>query len=519
MRVLRVQAPRVPLICILALCLAATRAQAQLAGSPEAGAETIVIRGGWLFDGIRDDRVRNTGIVISNRKFVSVGAIPTDLSGARVIDLDDNTTILPGMFDLHAHYNLNLVGGGRTDEANYMGVIWLANGITSTFPAGEYDPERMYEARKRIDAGTQIGARIFSSGPYWGAGRCDYGNSARDTCPAWPSEISVEQMRAEVDYWAERGMKSLKIKQATPQQMRVLIEHAHRRGLTTTSHLQTEDFHLEIHPRDAILMGLDRIEHSIAPVEDIILDRIKVGDPELNALFDLVIERKVYIDPTMRQYCGPTLRRMGLNQEWTDESRFYTPHIQARRREQQQRQQQRATTDPPRPRPAEAPRDPAGSLRDYDKFCAHKMPELKAFHDRGGGHLITIGTDAPSGLGGFAYHRDLEAHVHFGIPPAAVLKSATINGARALRVDDILGSIETGKVADLVIVEGNPLQRIQDTRNVRTVIQAGVVHDAPALLERVEGKIGPGGPDEEDAWKWKGPWSLKREAPESSNRF
>jgi hypothetical protein len=96
---------------------------------------------------------------------------------------------------------------------------------------------------------------------------------------------------------------------------------------------------------------------------------------------------------------------MGVALEWTDESRFYTPYIQARRREQQQRQQQRQTTDPPRPRPAPAPRDPAGSLRDYDKFCAHKMPELKAFHDRGGGHLVTIGTDAPGGLGGFAYHR------------------------------------------------------------------------------------------------------------------
>jgi cytosine/adenosine deaminase-related metal-dependent hydrolase len=100
-----------------------------------------------------------------------------------------------------------------------------------------------------------------------------------------------------------------------------------------------------------------------------------------------------------------------------------------------------------------------------------------------------------------------------------VLKSATINGARALRVDDILGSIETGKVADLVIVNGNPLQRIQDTRNVRIVIKAGEVYDAPALLKRVEGKIGPGSPGEEDAWKWAGPWSPKREATESLNQF
>ena len=93
---------------------------------------------------------------------------------------------------------------------------------------------------------------------------------------------NAEQIRAEVDYWAERGMKSLKLKQATPEQMRLLIEHAHRRGLATTSHLQMENFRVEVHPRDAILMGLDRIEHSIAAVEEIMLKEISAsGTPAM----------------------------------------------------------------------------------------------------------------------------------------------------------------------------------------------------------------------------------------------
>ncbi|MBI4520812.1 MAG: amidohydrolase family protein, partial [Gemmatimonadetes bacterium] len=110
---------------------------------------------------------------------------------------------------------------------------------------------------------------------------------------------------------------------------------------------------------------------------------------------------------------------------------------------------------------------------------------------------------------GFSYHRERQALVAAGLPTVQVIKSATINGGRALSVVDILGSIEVGKLADLVIVNGNPLQRIEDTRNVRTVIKAGVVYDAQELLRRVEGKIGPAGPGEEEAWKFHGAWSLR----------
>jgi imidazolonepropionase-like amidohydrolase len=507
---MRMDRARTPLAvcCMLALGWLAHPAAAQLRDDPAAGADMTIIRGGWLFDGVADDRVRNTGILIANRKFMEVGAnlAGRDLSGARVIDLGDDMTILPGMFDLHAHHNMNLVGGGRTDEANYLPVIWLANGVTSTFPAGEYDPVRMYEARRRIDAGEQVGARIFGSGPYWGAGRCDgvpglEQNDMHDTCEAWPADITEEEIRAEVDYWAERGVKGLKIKQATPEQMRILIDHAHRRGLTTTTHLHQENFRLEVHPRDAILMGLDRFEHTLAATEDILFERSVPGSAAFNDLHDLAIRHGVYLDHTAQgAYCSRTLTRMGITMDWVDMTKYYTPYLQERRRRQ--------ANQPPGP---PQPRDPV-SLRtpeNQDRICDHKMKSLKALYDRGGAHLIVAGTDTPGNLGGFTYHRELQAHAAAGLPPLQVLRSATINGARALRVGDILGSIEVGKLADLVIVQGNPLERIEETRNVRTVIKAGVVYDSKELLSRVEGKIGPAGPGEEDAWKYRGAWSLK----------
>jgi adenine deaminase len=89
-----------------------------------------------------------------------------------------------------------------------------------------------------------------------------------------------------------------------------------------------------------------------------------------------------------------------------------------------------------------------------------------------------------------------------GIPPAAAIKIGTINSARAIGIGSKFGTIERGRIADLMVVRGNPLTNIRNTRNVRLVVKGGVTYDPAALLQQAKGKLGPVSP--EDAAWWKG---------------
>ena len=462
-----------------ATCLVLLAPQLALAQWAEAVEGQLVIRGGWLFDSVSDERRPNTGIVIRDGEIVEVDADVQQqvLSAANVIDLADSDTILPGMIDLHAHYNLDLVDNGRVEEVVYNGVVFLGNGVTSTWSAGEYYPERVIAQRDRIDAGESIGPRLFASGPYFGAFRCEYNiKTAADDCIGWPNDITEDEIRQEVDAWAEQGVVSIKIKQATPGEMKILIEQAHQHGMTTTGHLSNYNVEYDVELRDAILMGLDRVEHQLT---------LGSGGPrsaEMQQMIDLMLAHEVYYDANLQMYGGVNERRAHPSDMlWTDEAKYFTPYAQALLEE----------------------RGPPSPESDAEEFT-QRVLELKSLFDAGGAHLLIVGTDEPvytNLLPGFAYHRELLAMTMAGIPPAAVLKAATINGAKALGIDSRLGSIEAGKLADLVVVRGDPLDDVKAARDIRFVFRDGVAYDPAELLRSAEGKIGPVGPDDHADWE------------------
>ena len=437
----------------------------------------VVVTGGWLFSSTANDRVRNPGILIRAGKFLRIGGdLSIAASDAERVQVADTETVIPGLFDLHAHYAMELFGAGRKDETAAYPALFLANGVTATFPAGEMDPDAMRALRIRIENGEQPGPRLLNSGPYFGTAR-----------PGWNRSITREQIYAEVDHWAELGVKGFKAKGITPDELRALVERAHLHGLTVTGHLDSGNRN-SVNPRDAVLMGIDRIEHfmggdAFTPDRSAYAsyEHMTFDTPAFKKIAALYLEHHTYFDATLSAYGYYGKKDPEVFTYFADEKKFLTPYM-------------RGVIDARPPRPVN---------QQFENIYWTKRKEVKAFYDAGGADLITLGTDHPSWgeyLTPFSVHRELQSLSLSGIPNAAVLRMATINSARAIGLGDRLGSIEAGKWADLVVVRGNPLQDIKRTRLPRVVIKGGRVYDPSALMKSVEGKIGPASAVDTAAW-------------------
>lgn len=445
--------------------------------APAAAAVTVVW-GGGLFDGTGNDVVPNPGIVVADGRFRAVDAVAASeavAAGATVVEVGDGEVILPGMLDLHAHFHLDLLGEGRVDETTVYPALFLANGVTSTFPNGEASPDRMRALQERLQSGEQVGARLLRSGPYFGSSRV-----------GWDPFFTDEEIHRQVDALVEEGVAGFKAKTIRAPQLEALIERAHYHGLSVTGHLGS-GFLGSVNPLDAIHMGIDRIEHFMGgdamPAERSAYDSFEgmtPDMPEFERVVQLYLDEGVNYNATMSAYGYSGGRDPDIFEPFADEMSYLTPYAR-------DLVEERLAAEPRR------------VSEQFERIYNVKQRLIKRFYDMGGGHLITMGTDHPSTgefFSPFSVHRELALFVKSGIPEAAVLRFATINAARALRVDGDLGTIEAGKIADLVILEGNPLEDIRNTRNARMVFKDGVAYDPAELLASSKGRIGPRGPED-----------------------
>ena len=468
------------MVSLRRLCLATVLIALGLGGGrqePVQAQHTTVLRGGRLFDATDTTLTDNPGLVVRAGNIMARGATALDTTGARIVQLDDEHVILPGLVDLHAHYAVDFFGEGRVEETEGYPQLYLANGATTTFTTGEMQPKKMRRVRRAIDRGDRVGPRILTSGPYFGKAR-----------PGWDTTRTPESIRREVDKWAARGVHHFKAKRLQADLLRALINQAHRHDATVTGHLGS-GYGQSVNPRTAIDMGIDRIEHFLGgdqlPDSVRAYDTLPTATPDAPA-FDRITQHfqrhGVFFDATITAYGYYGIRTSEIYRDWPNAQQYLTPYLRSVLTEE----------------------DFQEPIQRFQQIFEVKLDRIKAFHDAGAGDHITLGTDHPSWgefLAPFGVHRELQAFVRAGIPEAAALRIGTINGARALRMSDRIGTVEVGKSADLFVVRGNPLADIRNTRNVEWVMTRGDLYRAAPLRESAQGTVGPDNADEADAFK------------------
>jgi len=361
-------------------------------------------------------------------------------------------TVMPGLVMLHEH--MMYFSGRRVWHSQPVSYprLYLAAGVTTARTAGGDFPYIDLNLASRIRTGRIAGPRLFVTGPNLNGPDDPF---IGDVIVRDPGEA-----RREVDYWAARGITSFKIYTGLdPDSAAAVIARAHALGLVVTGHLGRTTC------TQAAEFGIDNIEHSfLACLSELGLAIGEDGrltgaiDPErADRLIALLVRRGVVLtstpvsldapDAEIRALLHPTALANWENGQGRPPAAFLDvePHIRGLERQ----------------------------------FLA------------AGGRLV-IGADAENygRIAGFANHRALELLVEAGHAPLAVIRMATMDGARFLGIDGDTGSIAVGKAADLIVVAGDPSARIGDVRRVEEVFRAGIGYDPIRLKASVRGVVG-----------------------------
>jgi hypothetical protein len=362
--------------------------------------------------------------------------------------------LLPGLWDMHVHVSPN------------DGLLHLAAGVTSVRDLAN-DNDGLMHMKRDIEAGTAIGPRITmrgfmdGRGPYTG-----------------PTKVFVDteaEARAAIDNYAKLGYDGIKVYSSIkPELVPTIIKLAHEKGLRVSGHVPAF-----MTARQFVEAGADEIQHINMLFLNFFFDEVKdtrtpqrfiavaergagldLNSEQVRSFVQLLKDRNVVVDPTLAVFEGLFTDRPG---------KISTSYAAI------------ADRLPPQVRrgflvgglPV-----PEGKDARYHESQVATLRMTKLLYDSG----ITIvpGTD---GLPGFTLHRELELYAQAGISAPEVLRIATLGAARVARRDQELGSITPGKLADMVLVAGDPAQRIGDIRRPSLVIKDGAFYEPAALYK------------------------------------
>ena len=420
----------------------------------------LVMRNAKLFDP-RDLTVTpGMSVLVEGEHIVQVAA-DADLrtpANAETIDAHGRF-LMPGLWDNHQHFSDN------------DGTLDLANGVTSARDMAN-DTDGFLKRVERFDNGAELGPRVFKAGIIDGTGEF-----------AGPTKMRADtaaQALKDVDWYAQHGYGQIKIYSSMkPELVPIIADHAHALGLRVSGHVPAF-----MSARQFVEAGADEIQHLNFIFLNFLFDTvketrnrdrfIKVAEhaheftpdkPQVREFIAFLKSRHTVLDPTVGifegLFCGdPTAVTPGLE---TIAPRF-PPQIR--------RNMLSGALDPPK-----------DEKEAYAAAFPSMLKLLKALHDAG----VTIipGTD---GLSGYMLHHELELYVRAGIPAPEVLRMATLTSAQVIGVDGQRGVIAPGKLADMVLIDGDPTANIADIEKVDLTIKGGRVYDS-AKLEAALGII------------------------------
>ncbi|MBB4601851.1 imidazolonepropionase-like amidohydrolase [Hymenobacter luteus] len=432
-----------------------------------------------------------TGRVLADRTLViSAGLIhQISLPGAqppaakRTLDAQGKY-LIPGLWDMHVHFR----GGDSLAAANRnLLPLYLAHGITTVRDAGGDLTPAIFEWRKQIRAGKLAGPTIYTSGPKIDGPKAFWAGSLEVENQAQIDKALDSLQRLKVDY--------VKLYESTISREVFLstITAAEKRGMLTTGHMP-----YTATLREASARGLDASEHlyyvfkGCSAKEDSITQAVQrsLGTarplglfavlPAIYRTYDAATAARLYQTLAKNKTAVvPTLYIQKLLAELptTDHSRdtllaYIDPRIQATyaRRLAGARAQSAAT-------------------RAFNQQLSAKFMTLVPALQQAGVTLLA-GSDAGASNSyvypGTSLLGELELLVQAGLIPAQALQAATINGARFLNADQLSGTIQAGKEADLVLLNRNPLQDIRHLRHINTVVAGGRVYGAAELRQMLQ---------------------------------
>lgn len=418
----------------------------------EITSEPIAIKNVNVLDVVHGKMVKGQTVIIEKGKITTIGKVKKIHVPPISIVIDGhNKTLMPGLWDNHVHYDIS------------DGVYHLAAGVTNVKDLG--NSLELPETRKKIDEGSLLGPDISVisgfidfAGPFAG--------------PTGKIVKTLDEGLAAVDFYAENGYDQVKLYSSIPVDwVKPLADRIHMKGMKVCGHIPSfmiaeravKDGYDQIMHLNMIMLNfmgdtLDtRSMKRFTRVAEVAKDIDVKGGAAKNFL-SLLREKHIVVDPTAAVFESMMANEKGklangyesvINQFPPDYKRsLYTGGLPGMK----------------------------GNEATYKASYANMLAMLKELH--AAGVTIVPGTD---GFAGFTLHRELELYSLAGINNADILKSATLTSAMVAGKDKQVGTVEVGKQANLVLIDGDPLKNISDIRKVEMTFKSGKIYDSKAM--------------------------------------